>query len=286
MTLIEMQDLEQGSEQWLAARRGMVTASTVGQLITIQPPGALDFTCPSCESVAQEPCRSKVKKAGETGVPLKNVHTERTAHATAHKHEVPSKIVVADNEGSRGLTALLVAERISGYTEPTFMTDDMFRGVMDEPRARDLYSEKYTPATETGFMVEDGWGFKIGFSPDGLVGDDGLVADAGLLEVKSRRGKKQLLTILADEVPAENMAQLQCGLLVSGRKWIDYVSYSGGWPMWKKRVYADQRWFDAIVAAVRAFEDRATEMTDAYFKAVEGLPMTERIDYNEVELTL
>jgi hypothetical protein len=82
-------------------------------------------------------------------------------------------------------------------------------------------------------MVRDDWGFSLGYSPDGLVGDDGLI------EVKCRRQKKHLQTILADEVPPENMAQLQCGLLVSGREWIDYVSYCGGMPMYVKRVYPD-----------------------------------------------
>ena len=64
-----------------------------------------------------------------------------------------------------------------------------------------------------GFMIRDDWGYRIGYSPDGLVGDDGLI------EVKSRRPKKHLQTILANEVPAENIAQIQTGLLVSQRKW-------------------------------------------------------------------
>ena len=87
----------------------------------------------------------------------------------------------------------------------------MLRGIEDEPRAVDEVQPSTTPPSPpTGFMVANDWGFHIGYSPDGLVGDDGLI------EVKSRRQKKQLQTILADEVPAENMAQLQCGLLVSG----------------------------------------------------------------------
>jgi hypothetical protein len=120
----------------------------------------------------------------------------------------------------------------------------MLRGIEDEPRAVEVYSEHFAPVTTVGFMVRDDWGFSIGYSPDGLVGDDGLI------EVKSRRAKKHLTTILADEVPVENMAQLQCGLLVSGREWIDYVSYCGGMPLYVKRVEPDQRWFDAITAAV------------------------------------
>ncbi|MBK8200631.1 MAG: hypothetical protein IPK75_20030 [Acidobacteria bacterium] len=51
------------------------------------------------------------------------------------------------------------------------------------------------------------------------------------------------------------MLQLQTGLLVSGRKWFDYVSYSGGLPMAVYRVDADEAMQAAILAAAEAFED-------------------------------
>jgi hypothetical protein len=217
MTLIELPDLIQGTDEWHDQRRGMVTASVVGQLVT------------------------------------------------------PSTVKPARNDYARTLTAQLVAERITGWTDPTYVSDDMLRGHEDEPRARDLYSEHYAPVRESGFMVrrEDTW--TLGYSPDGLVGDDGLI------EVKSRRPKKQLQTILADEVPAENIAQLQAGLLVSGREWIDYVSYCGGMPLYVKRVLPAPRWFEAIVAAVAAFEETAAEMVAAYHTATAGMPATERV---------
>jgi hypothetical protein len=217
MTLHILPDLIQGSDEWHDQRRGMVTASVVGRLIT------------------------------------------------------PSTVKVANNDESRALTRHLVAERITGYTEPTYQSDDMFRGVMEEPRARDIYSGHYAEAVECGFMVRDDWGFSIGFSPDGMVGDDGLI------EVKAPRQKEHLRTILSDEVPACYMAQLQCGLLVSGRQWIDYLSFCGGMPMWRKRVEPNEVWFTAIVTAVEAFEHTAAEMEVAYHAAVKGLPQTERM---------
>jgi len=207
-------------------------------------------------------------------------HDQRRGMVTA---SVVNQLVTAKtlkpavNDYSRGLTASLVAERITGYTEPTFMNDDMFRGVIDEPRAVEKYAEHFAPVTTTGFLVCDDWGFEIGYSPDGLVGDDGLI------EVKSRRQKKQLQTILNDAVPPENMAQLQAGLLVTAREWIDYISYAGGMPMYVKRVFPDHKWFEAIVAAVELFEDNAKQMTDAYRAAAAGLPMTERV---ETEMSL
>lgn len=220
MTLHVYTDLIQGTDEWLEARRGIVTASVVGQLVT------------------------------------------------------PKTIKPAANDHSRALVAQLVAERITGWSEDPYVSRDMLRGSLDEPVARALYAEHYAPVAEVGFMVRDDWGFKIGYSPDGLVGDDGLI------EIKSRRPRQHLSTILAGEVPAENMAQIQCGLLVSGRQWCDYVSYCGGMPMWVKRVEPDPRWHEAILAAVAQFEEAAAEMIAAYEAAVAGFPMTERSTYD------
>lgn len=219
MTLDVFADVTQGSDEWLELRLGMITASTVGQLIT------------------------------------------------------PSTLKSASNPASRGLAALLVSERVTGWVEPTFMSDDMMRGVMDEPRAREMYAEtRNVSVQQVGFMVRhEEWG-ELGYSPDGLVPDDGLI------EVKSRAPKKHLQTILADEVPAENIAQIQAGLLVSGREWCDYISYTAGMPMWVRRVYPDPDWHKAIRAAVHAFEEAAVEMVKNYRAAITGLPVAERID--------
>ena len=269
MTLTILNDLEQGSDEWLDQRRGIVTASVVGQLITTRNLSAIDFGCPSCDALATSPCLGRVKRIGEAPTPIKTLHTERAD--VARRDQSPPVIEPASNDYSRALTATLVAERIAGYTETTYVNFDMQRGIDDEPRARDRYAEHYRqPVTETGFMVRDDWGYKIGYSPDGLVGDDGLI------EVKSRKPKKHLQTILADRVPFENMAQLQCGLLVSGREWVDYISYCGGMPMWVKRVTPDPRWVEAIVSAVETFETTAAEMVATYTQATKGLAQTER----------
>jgi hypothetical protein len=78
------------------------------------------------------------------------------------------------------------------------------------------------------------------------------------------------------------MAQLQAGLLVSGRQWIDYVSYSGGMPLWVRRVHPDPKWSQAIIATVRQFERTATDMASRYETAVAGLPTTERVLEEEI----
>jgi hypothetical protein len=257
-------DLLQGSDEWLAQRRGIVTASVVGNLITTRKPSASDYVCTACGAAANDPCRSKVK----ADAAIKTLHPERAE--LARRNSANTRFETASNDTSRGLTALLVAERITGWIDPTFMSEDMFRGLEDEPRARDKYSEHYAPVQEVGFMVREHRGIQLGYSPDGLVGADGLI------EVKSRRPKIHLETILADHPPIENMAQMQCGLLVSGRAWCDYVSFAGGMPLYVSRVLPQQKWFEAILEAVRAFEANAAEMVRLYGEAIEGLPTTER----------
>jgi len=191
----------------------------------------------------------------------------------------PKTVKPAANDTSRALAMTLTAERITGYVEPIQPNRDMERGTLSEPFARDLYSENYQTATEVGFMVRDDWGFRLGYSPDGLVGDKGL------LEIKSPRQKKHLATILADEVPLEHMAQIQAGLLVSGREWLDFVSYCGGMPLYVTRVLPDEKWHKAILEAVTMFEESAAQMIDAYEIATDGSPATERIDlYPEMDL--
>lgn len=274
MTVTVLPDLLQGTDEWFDQRRGMVTASVVGQLLTVRKPTAIDFACPSCQAPAQSPCLSK----REPIVPIKTLHGERTAYASEHADEVESQIVLADDYESRSLIASLAAERVTNWTDPVFTSFDMWRGVEDEPRARDVYSEHFAPVTEVGFMVRQFDGFRIGYSPDGLVGDDGLI------EVKSRKQKTQFLTVANDEVPNANMAQLQCGLLVSGRQWIDYCSFSGGMPFWRKRVYPDARWFAAIEEAARTAEVAIAEMTAKYEAGIAGMPMTERIIHDEIRI--
>lgn len=265
--MIRIHNFEQRSPEWEAARRGMVTASTVGKLISISPADPICTDCPTCGAQAGSPCLSVARKEP---TPIKVPHDTRALAAAT----LPPVYGPATNDTAKLLTTLLVAERITGWSDPIFTTNDMMRGVVDEPMARQVYSEHYAPVTEVGFIVRDDWGFSIGYSPDGLVGDDGLI------EIKSRRSRLQLTSILADEVPAENMAQIQCGLLVAGRGWCDYVSYAGGMPLWVKRVYPDPEWQGAIVGAVRAFEQTAAQMIADYNAAVVGLPMTERTTYD------
>jgi len=227
MSRLVMYNMEQGSDEWLQARCGIVTASVIGQLIT------------------------------------------------------PSTLKVANNQTSRSKLYELAAERISGRVEDTPISWQMERGNEEEERARDMYVEHYAPVEQVGFIVRDVNGVKLGFSPDGLVGDDGLV------EFKSRSPKIHVQHVLADRVPPENMAQVMTGLYVTERKWCDYASFSNGNAFWVKRVYPDQQWFDVIEKALEQAEETIDQYVAAYNEAVTGLPVAEYWDpFEEVELQL
>jgi hypothetical protein len=269
MTLHIFEKLEQRSPEWYAARCGIVTASAAGKLISTGPPDAVAVGCPTCDAKANDQCISASRKVP---TPIKTFHDARSAKAAA----LPPIYGVADNDTSRALTATLVAERITGEVDETRMTDDMWRGVLHEPYARDIYSGHHQQAVECGFMLRQEPGWQLGYSPDGLVADEGLV------EIKCPRQKGHLNTVLADAVPPVHMPQLQAGLLVSGRKWIDFVSFNAGMPLFVKRVLPDPRWFEAIEAACREFETTAVDMVAAYTEATTDMPATERIDLEVV----
>ena len=61
MTLQILPDLMQGSDEWHDQRRGIITASVVGNLIATRKLTATDYDCPACEAAPGDPCRSKTK---------------------------------------------------------------------------------------------------------------------------------------------------------------------------------------------------------------------------------
>jgi len=185
----------------------------------------------------------------------------------------------ASNDKSRTHLYELAAQRISQHTEPCYIGEDMMRGYSDEVLARQAYAENYAPVEECGFVTRRVGGCTMGYSPDALAGDDGLI------ECKSRRQKYQIRTICDAIVPEEYMLQIQTGLLVTGRNWLDFVSYCGGLPMVVLRVYPDQKMQGAIIEMVQRAEDEISALIQSYCDTLEkhpAWPTTERIIEKEM----
>lgn len=194
----------------------------------------------------------------------------------------PKTLAAANNDKSRAHIYELTAQRISRYVEPEYIGADMLRGYDDEMLARDAYREHYAPVTEVGFITNDTWGFTLGYSPDGLIGDDGLI------EAKSRAQKYQVQTLIEHQptgtVPADFVLQSQTGLLVTERKWLDFLSYSGGLPMAVIRVLPDLDMHRAIVAACQRAELAIAENLEKYATSTNGLIATKRREYEDMHI--
>lgn len=205
-------DVIQGGDEWMALRRGLLTASEMKLIIT-------------------------------------------------------PTLKAADNDKERAHVYEIAAQRITGYTEPHYIGDDMLRGKEDEIEARLLYDAHIATVQDVGFITNSEWGFTIGYSPDGVIGEDGLI------ECKSRRQKYQLQTLVecvaAQIIPAEFVIQIQTGLLVTKRKWCDLVTYCGGMYMATIRAYPDKMIQDAIVSAAAAFEAKVQEKVEKHRALVE-----------------
>lgn len=199
---------EQGSQQWLQARCGLMTASE-----------------------------------------MKLVLTEKT-------------LKVSDNEKIKAHIYELAAQRITQFVEPMFQSFDMIRGQNDELEARARYAEKYGAVREVGFVTNDKWGFTLGYSPDGLVGE------CGAIECKSRKQKFQIQTVvehaLNGGIPGEFVMQHQTGMLVAELEWIDFVSFSEKLPMAVIRVHPDDKIQSAILEAAEITEAKIAKIIATY----------------------
>jgi putative phage-type endonuclease len=115
----------------------------------------------------------------------------------------------------------IVAERIQGYQPQGASSYSLQWGVDNEPLARTAYEIKTGEfVEEVGFIKHSKYDF-VGVSPDGLIGE------YGLLEIKCPKSPEIHLQRFLNGVPDEYKAQIQGQLWVTGRKWLDFVSFDG-----------------------------------------------------------
>jgi len=148
-----------------------------------------------------------------------------------------SKVFTSTGKASEQ-QARLIEELIAQHFDPgygvfeDYQSAAMLNGHLIEPEARRFYAfERGLDVQQVGFCLSDCGRF--GISPDGLVGDEGGV------EIKSPKASTQVKYLLADKVPAEYVPQVHWSLVVSGRAWWDFISYSPGLPKLLIRVEPD-----------------------------------------------
>lgn len=125
-------------------------------------------------------------------------------------------------------------------TEPEIFSKDIERGNILEPIARTKYEfEKGVPVYEVGFIEHCP---NSGYSPDGLVDVDYKNEGPGLMEIKARNDAKHFALLQGGSVESGVQWQMQMGMMVTGRKWCDFVSYNPNFKknsLFVKRFYID-----------------------------------------------
>ena len=149
-----------------------------------------------------------------------------------------------DSKTRRTYMLKLIGERLTGEPMWSYNNEHMERGKMMEDEARDLYA-----------MLKDCEPQRVGFIRRGEAGasPDSLVGSGGLLEIKTKLPHLHIDAILAGQLPAEHKAQCQGQLWISGREWLDFVSYWPGLAPFVVRVERDEPYISSIRSAIDDF---------------------------------
>ena len=163
-----------------------------------------------------------------------------------------SDIVLQSGKPATGRGKLLyklAAEILSGERTETYRNAAMARGTELEPLARSAY-ELITGAdvVQVGYVFADE-NRRWGCSPDGLVGDDGLV------EIKCPLAHTHVEYLDRGNLPGTYYHQCQGQLAVTGRTWLDFMSYSPNIRPFIIRVARDEEFIAVLIQEVERFCD-------------------------------
>jgi hypothetical protein len=150
---------------------------------------------------------------------------------------------------------LLGQEYDSGYgIVEGYVNAAMKNGHIMEPESRRYYEwERGCDVQQVGFcLTDDG---RFGDSPDSLCGEDGV------LELKNPSPKTQIRYLNDGGLPNEYKPQCHWHLLVTQRKWCDFMSYSPGLPPLLLRVVPDEYTLK-LAEAMETFWKLYTELRD------------------------
>ena len=158
--------------------------------------------------------------------------------------------IAANGKGLITYINKIMQEYFSTAEPDSFTSAAMERGNELESSARFAYEvETGLEVEQVGFIVHDEYS---GASPDGMIDDDGL------MEIKCPGDKVYFQYLLDKKIDTKYIAQMQCQLLMSKRKWCDFVTYN---PNFKQsliiqRVEADPVIFTKLTAGLLAGRER------------------------------
>src|SRR3990167_6408597 len=141
----------------------------------------------------------------------------------------------------------LLAERLMGHPVTEYMSMWMQRGNQAEAEAVQFYElQRDADTIPAGFITNDEG--TIGASPDRLVGDDGLLE----IKVPSEYIHMSYLMKTGSHYEAYKV-QVQGQLWVTGRQWVDVLSWHPELPPALVRIEPDVKFIELLAAAVTQF---------------------------------
>lgn len=147
----------------------------------------------------------------------------------------------------------LAGEIITGKQEETYQNSAMLRGKELEAEARSLYElTSGASVKQVGFCLGDGYGC----SPDGLIGEDGGV------EIKCPMMATHVGYLLNGELPSDYFQQVQGSILITGRKWWDFVSYYPAMKPLIVRVNPDKKFLEKLESELGIFTNELKEIAE------------------------
>lgn len=138
---------------------------------------------------------------------------------------------------------LLVAERLTGKSEPFYTNDHMARGSELEPEARESYEFiSVNTVTEHGFILDDSQEF--GCSPDGLI-------EGGGLEIKCAAQGTHAGYLRDPQIAVKKYYhQIQGCMWICDRQWWDLFLYHPDMSHVLVRVERDNQFIESLAVEV------------------------------------
>lgn len=173
-----------------------------------------------------------------------------------------AQAIATAGKGLESLVDEIVAEYLSSGNKEHYTNDNIERGIELEATARGIYElQNGVTVDEVGFVEMNKY---VGYSPDGLVGKDGLI------EIKSLSDVPHFKHIIngSDEIDTKYAWQCEMGLLVTKRKWLDFISYNPNFSqaMFIHRFYPDKERQEKLLKGI----EKGTEMIKQRLKLYEG----------------
>jgi len=133
------------------------------------------------------------------------------------------------------------------------------RGNASEPLAIELYEEAtWSTVKKCGFIELNHY---IGYSPDGLVGEDGMA------ECKAPDNAEYLRLLLERTIDPKYFGQMMFGLWVTGRQWCDNIYFNssfGNMPYFHIRFERDEKVMQIFDEKMKVISRKMDEILNKY----------------------